>query len=236
MRRCCFWECFCGLAYEHPTPVRFVTSAIGHTQVVCHFRDHRCGFSININKTRHTALLESSYDDFPTRGNLFAPRRRYKFHPSLVQGDIPNITLLLTAFRAIIASLPSGHAEIVPYFVNYLGSHSSMHPRPSVITQSLSPSFIREVAGNRRRPTFIPRPKDILLGRVRQPIRHDTDTPPHTHISVSRIEQGHMHALAAGMGISRYDAMGLTEECDGCGKWFMASALRGHIVRGCGER
>ncbi|KAG1777371.1 hypothetical protein EV702DRAFT_276961 [Suillus placidus] len=45
LRRCCFWECFCGLAYEHPTPVRFVTSAIGHTQVVCHFRDHRCGFS-----------------------------------------------------------------------------------------------------------------------------------------------------------------------------------------------
>jgi hypothetical protein len=45
-----------------------------------------------------------------------------------------------------------------------------------------------------------------------------------------------MHALAAGMGISRYDAMGLTEECDGCGKWFMASALRGHILKGCGER
>lgn len=45
-----------------------------------------------------------------------------------------------------------------------------------------------------------------------------------------------MHALAAGMGIGRYDAMGLTEECDGCGEWLMASALRGHIVRGCCER
>lgn len=133
MRRRCFWECFCGLAHEHPTPVRFVTSAIGHTLVVCHFRDHRCRFSINLNKIRHTALLESSYDDFPTRG------------------DIPNITLLLTAFRAINTRLPSGPAEIAPYFFNYLGSHSSMHPRPSVITQILAPSFIREVAGNRRR-------------------------------------------------------------------------------------
>ncbi|KAG1810042.1 uncharacterized protein HD556DRAFT_22901 [Suillus plorans] len=49
--------------------------------------------------------------------------------PSLIEGGGPN----LTAFRAIIASLPSGHAEIAPYFVNYLGSHSSIHPRPSVI-------------------------------------------------------------------------------------------------------
>lgn len=45
-----------------------------------------------------------------------------------------------------------------------------------------------------------------------------------------------MHALAAGMGISRYDAMGLIEECDSRGRWFMASALRGHIVRGRDER
>ncbi|KAG1825535.1 uncharacterized protein BJ212DRAFT_280532 [Suillus subaureus] len=221
MRRRCFWECFCGFAHEHPTPVQFVTSAIGHTQVVCHFQDHCCRFSINLNKTRHTALLESSYGDFPT------------------QGDIPNIVLLLTAFRAISASLPSGHAEIASYFVNYLGSHSSMHSRPSIINQSLSPSFIREVAGNRCRSstkTLNPRPKDILLGRARQLIKYDTDAPPHTHFSISKVEQGHMHALAAGIGISRYDAMGLTEECDGCGKWFMASALRGHIVRGCNER
>lgn len=218
MRRRCFWECFCGPAHEHPTPVRFVTSAIGHTQVICHFRDHRCRFSINLNKTRHTALLESSYGDFPTRG------------------DIPNIALLLNAFRAINTRPPSGHAEIVPYFFNYLGSHSSMHPLPSGITQSLAPSFIHEAAGNRRRSALIPRPKNILLSRARQPIKHDTDAPPHTHISVSRIEQEHMHALAGGMGISRYDAMALVEECDGCGKWFMASALRGHILKGCGER
>ncbi|KIK44263.1 hypothetical protein CY34DRAFT_45802, partial [Suillus luteus UH-Slu-Lm8-n1] len=45
MRRRCFWECFCGLTHDHPTPVRFVTSAIGHTRAVCHFRDHRCRFS-----------------------------------------------------------------------------------------------------------------------------------------------------------------------------------------------
>lgn len=212
MRRRCFWECFCGLAHEHPTPVRFVTSAIGHTQVVCHFQDHRCRFSINLNKTRHTALFESSYGDFPTR----------------VQGDVPN----LTAFRAIIASLPSGHAEIAPYFVNYLGSHSSMHSRPSVINRSLSPSFICEAAGNHRRSVFIPIPKGTLLDHA----RHDTDAPPDIYFSVSRIEQGHMHALAAGMGISRYDAMGLIEECDSRGRWFMASALRGHIVRGRDER
>lgn len=124
MRRRCFWECFCGPAHEHPTPVRFVTSAIGHTQVVCHFQDHRCKFSINLDKTRHTALFESSYGDFPTRGNSFIRLGRHRYHPSLVQGDVPT----LTAFRAIIASLPSGHTEIAPYFVNYLGSHSSMHP------------------------------------------------------------------------------------------------------------
>ncbi|KAG1865511.1 hypothetical protein DFJ58DRAFT_771387 [Suillus subalutaceus] len=44
-RRRCFWECFCGFAHEHPTPVQFVTSATGHIQVVCHFRDNRCKFS-----------------------------------------------------------------------------------------------------------------------------------------------------------------------------------------------
>lgn len=143
--------------------------------------------------------------------------------------------LLLTASTATITSLPSGHAEIAPYFINYLGSHSSMHPRPTIINKWPSPSFIREVAGKRRRSAFTPRPKHILLGRARQPIRHDTDAPPRTHLSVSKIEQVHMHALAAGTGISRYDAIGLIEECDGCGKWFMASALRGHIVRGCGK-
>lgn len=41
-----------------------------------------------------------------------------------------------------------------------------------------------------------------------------------------------MHALAAGMGISRYDAMGLIEECDSCGRWFGASALRGTLCGG----
>lgn len=45
MRRCCFWECFCGLMHDRPTPVWFVTSAIGHTKAVCHFRDHHCRFS-----------------------------------------------------------------------------------------------------------------------------------------------------------------------------------------------
>ncbi|KIK47939.1 hypothetical protein CY34DRAFT_798804 [Suillus luteus UH-Slu-Lm8-n1] len=79
----------------------------------------------------------------------------------------------LTTFQAISTRLPSGHAEIAPYIFNYLGSHSSMHPRLSVITQNLAPSFMYEVAGNRRR-------SDILLGRARQPINHDTDAPPHT--------------------------------------------------------
>lgn len=33
-------------------------------------------FSVNLNETRHTALLESSYDDFPTHGKIFTPCRR----------------------------------------------------------------------------------------------------------------------------------------------------------------
>jgi hypothetical protein len=45
MRRCCFWECFCGLVNDRPTPVRFVTSATGHTRAICHFQVSRCRFS-----------------------------------------------------------------------------------------------------------------------------------------------------------------------------------------------
>jgi hypothetical protein len=76
-----------------------------------------------------------------------------KSHPLslLVQGDIPNIALLITAFRTTITSLPFGHAEIAPYFVNYLGSHSSMHPQPPIMTQNQLPFFMREVVGYRRR-------------------------------------------------------------------------------------
>ncbi|KAG2738783.1 hypothetical protein P692DRAFT_20757672 [Suillus brevipes Sb2] len=224
--RHCFWECFCGLTHDHPTPVRFVTQRPFVTFeitaadfLVCSsfllFLLFASLFSVNLNETRHTALLESSYDDFPTH----------------VQGNIPNIALLLTAFWTTITSLPFGHTEIVPYFVNYLGSHSSMHPQAPVMMQNQLPFFMHEVVGNRRH---------ILLGRARQPTRHVTNIalpqPPHTPLSVSRIKHSHMHALAAGMGISRYDAMGLTEECDSCGKWFMASALRGHIVGECSER
>lgn len=39
-------------------------------------------FLVNLNKTRHTALLESSYGDFPTRGNFFTRRgRQHLMHP-----------------------------------------------------------------------------------------------------------------------------------------------------------
>lgn len=38
-----------------------------------------------------------------------------------------------------------------------------------------------------------------------------------------------LHTLAAGKGISRYDEIGLLEECGNCGLWFASSALRTHI-------
>ena len=36
-------------------------------------------------------------------------------------------------------------------------------------------------------------------------------------------------ALASGMGITRYDGIGLLEKCDYCGAIFAASRLRTHI-------
>jgi len=38
-----------------------------------------------------------------------------------------------------------------------------------------------------------------------------------------------LHTLAAGRGISRYEEIGLVEECGNCGLWFASSVLRAHI-------
>lgn len=118
-------------------PVRFVTSATGHTYAVCHFRDHCCIFSSMLIILASYYLLRY-FQSSLTRHNL----RRCSNHCTITLQH-ESIVLLLITFRAIIASLPSVHTELAPYFVNYLGSHPSMHPQSSVMNQSLSPSFIQ---------------------------------------------------------------------------------------------
>ncbi|KAG2354589.1 hypothetical protein BDR07DRAFT_1428982 [Suillus spraguei] len=115
-------------------------------------------------------------------------------------------------------------------------AYSSMHPRPSIMTQSLLLFFIREVGGKPAVSFCIrSKTKRYTTWPCKQ-LSGDTETalsqPPQTHTTVSKTEQDDMRTLAAGTNINRCDAMRLTEECS-CGKWFMAGALKGHVAGGC---
>ncbi|KAG1723411.1 uncharacterized protein EDB91DRAFT_1087810 [Suillus paluster] len=99
-----FWECFCGVVEERPTPVCFVVTSMGFTTAVCSFRN-RCGFA--------------TYEDWPASGIVL---------------DIAALTM---KFELRLARTPLGYAEIAPYFVDYLGTHSSIYllQRPRIISK-----------------------------------------------------------------------------------------------------
>ncbi|KIJ08969.1 hypothetical protein PAXINDRAFT_158010 [Paxillus involutus ATCC 200175] len=130
-----YWECFCALASGHPTPARFVDIVEnGHvvcTKVVCHYLTSQCGFSrsspiqsyVNLNETHHTAMLTSSYPEFPT----------------IARGVVPSVERLITNFHRVLARTNLGRAEIAPHFDEYLGTLASQYPGYSMPTKSCHP-------------------------------------------------------------------------------------------------
>lgn len=208
-RRRTFWECFCGAVEERPTPVRFVSTANGFMKAVCCFRSNKCGFSINLNETCHTARHISTYEDWPA------------FQAAA------NTAALVTTFELRQLNSPLRHSEIAPHFTDYLGAHWSIYPPPTwTRTVSATPGRINN---NRRRHSAVfPTARDQLLGHAYHPARHEGPI-------LSPNEQDHLYRLAAGGGIDEFDADCLLEKCDGCRRIFIPTALRMHIIEGCGE-
>lgn len=98
-----------------------------------------------------------------------------------------------------------------------------------------------------------PTVRDQLLGHAHHPVQHpmqhvepDALVVPPEDVSdlpmvqegpiLSPNEQDHLFKLAAGGGIHEFDANCLLEKCDGCRRVFIPTALRLHIIEGCGER
>ncbi|KAG1786141.1 uncharacterized protein HD556DRAFT_1449998 [Suillus plorans] len=233
-RRCTSWECFCGAVEERATPVCFVSTMNGFTKAVCYFRNNKCGFSINLNETCHTAHHISTYEDWP------------------VFQAAANTAALVTRFELRQLNSPLHHSEIAPYFVDYLGAHRSIHPSQTW-TRTVSAIPARTNNNRRRHSAVFPTARDQLLGHAHRPVQHPMQhvepdalvVPPEDVPDLPMVQEGpilspnkqdHLFKLAAGGGIHEFDANCLLEKCDGCRRVFIPTALRLHIIEGCGER
>ncbi|KAF9232967.1 hypothetical protein BU15DRAFT_67012 [Melanogaster broomeanus] len=137
--RSTYWECFCALITGDPTPARFVDMVenghIVRTNVVCHHYTNQCGFSINLNETHHTAMLTSNYPEFPTTA----------------RGSIVDVERLVIRFHSTLARTNLGHAEIAPFFDDYLGTLVSRYPGHAMSTKSVDFATIRRACTHFRR-------------------------------------------------------------------------------------
>ncbi|KAG2037580.1 hypothetical protein BDR03DRAFT_982210 [Suillus americanus] len=208
------WECFCGAVEECATPVHFVSTTNGFTKAVCCFCSNKCGFSINLNETCHTAHHISTYKNWP----MFQAAA--------------NTATLVTRFELQWLNSPLCYLEIAPYFMDYLGAHRSIYPSQTwTRTVSAIPAHIN----NNRHHHFavFPTARDQLLGHAHHPVQHPMqhvepdalivtpeDVPDLPMVQEGPIlspnEQEHLFKLAAGGGIHKFDADCLLEKCDGC--------------------
>ncbi|KAG2125772.1 uncharacterized protein EDB93DRAFT_1258005 [Suillus bovinus] len=233
-RRRTSWECFCSAVEECATPVRFVSTMNGFTKAVCYFRNNKCGFSINLNETCHTAHHISTYEDWP------------------VFQAAANTAALVTRFELRWLNSPLRHSEIAPYFMDYLGAHQSIHPSQTW-TRTVSAIPARTNNNRRRHSAVFPTARDQLLGHAHHPVQHPMQhvepdalvVPPEDVPDLPMVQEGpilspneqdHLFKLAAGGGIHEFDANCLLEKCDGCRCVFIPTALRLHIIEGCRER
>ncbi|KAG1775314.1 hypothetical protein EV702DRAFT_1046918 [Suillus placidus] len=192
---------------------------------------HTGYYALNLNETCHTACHISTYEDWP------------------VYLAATNYADLVTRFELRRLSSPLRHAEIVPYFADYLGAHWSIYP-PQTWSRMVSaiPGHIN--SSRRRHHAVFPTARDQLLGHVQHPVQHvEPDAlvvvPPKHTPNLPMVQEGpilspnqqdHLYTLAAGRGIDEFDADGLLEKCDGCRRVFIPTTLRLHIIGGCGER
>ncbi|KAG2061538.1 hypothetical protein BDR06DRAFT_266540 [Suillus hirtellus] len=138
---------------------------------------------------------------------------------------------LVRAFQRRLAAAPLGHAQLMPYFEGYCGS-----PRLRVLSGA---GPVRRHATHRRHHSGIghqvPRQQHIT-NYIR--VRHASldfgeaagrEDMQNGHRELSATDEDILNKLAAGRGISRYEEIGLLEECESCGLRFASSALRAHI-------
>ncbi|KIK99372.1 hypothetical protein PAXRUDRAFT_30529 [Paxillus rubicundulus Ve08.2h10] len=116
-----YWQCFCALTSGHPTPAHFVDIVENRhvvcTKVVCHYLMSQ----FSLNETHHTAVLTSSYPEFPTIG------------------IVPNVKWLIMNFHCVLARTNLGRAEIAPHFDEYLRMLASQYSGYSMPTKSCHP-------------------------------------------------------------------------------------------------
>ncbi|KAG2029723.1 hypothetical protein BDR03DRAFT_987574 [Suillus americanus] len=209
------WECFCGAVEECATPVHFVSTTNGFTKAVCCFCSNKCGFSINLNKTCHTAHHISTYEDWP------------------VFQAAANTAALVTRFELRQLNSPLHHSEITPYFMDYLGAHQSIYP--SQTWTSVFPTVRDQLLGHAHHPVQHPM-QHVEPDALIVPPEDVPDLPMVQEGPIlSPNEQDHLFKLAAGGGIHKFDANCLLEKCDGCRHVFIPTLLRLHIIKGCGE-
>ncbi|KAG1887407.1 uncharacterized protein F5891DRAFT_1176672, partial [Suillus fuscotomentosus] len=208
LRRKVIWECFCALVTEQRTPVRFETNHWGHSMAYCHQYPSHCGFSLNLSEARETALLESRYTHVLTRV--------YHNHHQLM--DLHGLVVRVHHDR--VAATPNGHAELFPYFEDYCGT-----PTSSALIQPRRGGAVRT-----RRQFSAARNISLQhqIHRPSAPLRFPS-VADDTHIELasptSSTEQGVLHSLAEGRGITSYEHIGLLELCGNCQRMFAASAL-----------
>ncbi|KIK98217.1 hypothetical protein PAXRUDRAFT_134664 [Paxillus rubicundulus Ve08.2h10] len=136
-----YWECFCVLITANPMPTQFVDTVenrhIVCTNVVCHHYTNQCGLSsnvctnvstiVNLYEMHHTAMLTSNYPEFPTTA----------------QGSVANVGRLVIHFQSSLARTNLGHAEIAPFFDEYLGTLVSHYPGHAMSTKSVDFATMR---------------------------------------------------------------------------------------------
>lgn len=86
---------------------------------------------MNLNETHHTVLLSSSYSEFLSLSSKSSsptslPITRHSIN-LIVQNALPDVSRLVRNFQAQLTNVPRGHAEIVPYFPEYLDSLTSTY-------------------------------------------------------------------------------------------------------------
>ncbi|KAF9220838.1 hypothetical protein BS17DRAFT_786666 [Gyrodon lividus] len=227
-----YWECFCALITGNPTPARFVDMVenghIVHTNVVCHHHTNQCGFSIHLNEMHHTTMLTSNYPKFPTTGSIV------------------DVGRLVVRFQSSLARTNLGHAEIAPFFGNYLGTLASRYPGHAMPMKSVDFATTCRARTHFRRHSAVfqcPRQRLGSTGRGHQTLVSHTrnsrnmvkaqQPAPSTGQVISIHERDLLSALAAGLSIGAYDAEGLLEVCSVCNRMFAARTLREHILQGC---
>ncbi|KAG1822262.1 hypothetical protein EV424DRAFT_1610174 [Suillus variegatus] len=253
-RRRTSWECFCSAVEERATPVRFVSTMNGFTKAVCYFHNNKCGFSINPNETCHTAHHISTYEDWPVfqaAANTAALVTRFglrQLNSPLHHSEIaPYFVLQVTS-----VTWPPYH---FPFILACTCLRLVLLYRLSVdrILGTVPVPRLPTLAPTRRHSAVFPTARDQLLGHAHHPVQHPMQhvepdalvVPPEDVPDLPMVQEGpilspneqdHLFKLAAGGGIHEFDANCLLEKCDGCRHVFIPTALRLHIIEGCGER